>query len=93
MMTTATKQVTIAGTRVCTIGRNGAKMAGKFAQLYTGKIYEATPRKDGVLTWRMVGTFGGTRSGKGKPSAKFIVEVQEASMHEWRDVRHGQICG
>jgi hypothetical protein len=91
-MMTVTQQLTTAGTRVCTVGRDGAKMAGKFAQVYTGKIYEATPRKDGVLAWQLVGKFGGSRSGSGKPSAKFIAEIKAAAQHEWRDVRHGQVC-
>ena len=91
-MTTMTMQKTAPGTRVCTVGRDGAKSGGKFASLFTGKIYEAAPRKDGVLTWRLVDTFGGTRSGKGSASAKFVAELRAAAMHDWQDVSHGQIC-
>jgi hypothetical protein len=91
-MTTATAQQTIAGTKVCTIGRDGSRMAGKFAQVFTGKIYEATARKDGVLTWRLVGTFGGTRSGKGSPSALFVREIMAAAPHAWMDVVQNEVC-
>lgn len=90
-MTTIT-QKTVAGARVCTIGRDGARQAGPYASIYTGKVYEAQPRKDGVLTWRLVDTFGGTRSGKSAPSAKFKAEVKAAATHEWKDVSHGQVC-
>lgn len=97
-MTTATTapaapvQITAEGARVCCWAATG-KSAGRYAQLYTGKIYEAVRRKsDGVLTWRAVGEFGGTRSGKRSPSLKFVEELHAAAEHPWRMVRHGDVC-
>ncbi len=89
---TASVQDTTEGARVCCWAATG-KSAGKYAQLYTGKIYEAVRRKsDGVLTRRAVGEFGGTRSGKGSPSLKFAEELHAAAEHPWRMVRHGDVC-
>jgi hypothetical protein len=74
-MTTAKAQQTIVGTKICTVGRHGAKCASHSA-IYTGKIYEAARRKDGTLVWLLVGTFGGTRTAKGKPSDRFVSELK-----------------
>jgi hypothetical protein len=88
----ATVQKTTAGTKVCTVGRHGAKCASHSA-ISTGKIYEAVQRKDGTIVWSLSGTFGGTRSGKGGPSAKFVAELKAAAQHAWVDgVKQNQIC-
>ena len=93
-MTTAIQQKTAPGTLVCTVGRDGAKAAGKYASIYTGKVYKAVARKsDGVLTWRLIDTFGGTRSGSRGPSAKFVGELKESAEYTWADdIVAGQIC-
>ena len=79
---------------VCTVARFGSKMAktggGFSVPIWTGAIYERKPRKrDGKLTWRRIGSFGGTRSGH-KPSDRFVAELKAAAEHPWMDdVRHG----
>lgn len=87
------------GSRVCTVARDGARMAGVNKgtaylafPIWTGAIYEARARKaDGVLTWRKVGTFGGTRTGSPHPSPSFVAELQDDAPHPWLDfVRNGQ---
>ena len=91
-MTTATAQATVVGTRVCTVGRDGAKCASHSA-IFTGKIYEAKQRKDGMLVWSLVGKFGGTRTGKSRPSAKFVAELKAIAQHAWVDaVKQNQAC-
>ena len=88
----AIAQKTTAGSKVCTVGRHGAKCASHSA-IYTGKIYEATQRKDGTLVWSLIGTFGGTRSGKGRPSDKFVAELKAMAQHAWvDDVKQNQVC-
>ena len=89
-MTTA--QQTTVGTKICTVGRDGAKCASHSA-IFTGKTCEATQRKDGTLVWSLVGTFGGTRTGKGKPSDKFVAELKAAAQHAWVDgIKQNQVC-
>jgi hypothetical protein len=91
-MMNAVAQKTTVGTKVCTVGRDGAKCASHSA-IYTGKIYEAMQRKDGTLVWSLAGTFGGTRTGKGGPSAKFVAELRAAAQHAWVDsVKQNQVC-
>jgi hypothetical protein len=65
------------GDLIATVGRDGAKVT-QYSSIYTGKLYQATPRKrDGVLVWRLVKTFGGTRTAKVKPSRKFAQELRK----------------
>jgi hypothetical protein len=69
------QQKTLVGTRVATVGRDGTRCC-KWGPIWTGKVYEAQPRKsDGVLVWILVDTFGGDRSGKYGPSKKYCAEV------------------
>lgn len=78
MQSVATEQTTVPGTRVATVGRDGARHTGH-CPIWTGKVYEARRRKsDGVLTWHLVSTFGGTRSGV-QVSAKYRAEIIEAA--------------
>ena len=92
MTATVTAQQTTVGTKICTVGRHGAKCASHSA-VFTGKIYEATQRKDGTLVWSLVGTFGGTRTGKGKPSDKFVAELKAVAEYAWVDgVKQNQVC-
>ena len=89
----AATQQTAVGTKVCTVGRDGAKCASHSA-IYTGKIYEAVQRKDGMLVWSLVGKFGGTRTGKSRPSAKFVAELKAIAEYAWVDgVKQNQVCG
>lgn len=89
-MTTA--QATAVGTKVCTVGRDGAKCASHSA-IFTGKIYEAKQRKDGMLVWSLVGTFGGTRTAKSRPSSKFVAELQAIAQYAWVDgVKQNEVC-
>lgn len=78
--------------RICTVSRDGTRMAnvGIISRpIWTGGIYEARQRKDGVWTWRRVGSFGPTRSGIA-PSDKFIAELQAVAEHPWEDdIKHG----
>jgi len=92
----ATETKIESGDLVCCVARDGSRQAscgGGFSRpIWTGAIYEAKARKsDGVLTWRRVDDFGGTRSGD-RPSNKFHDELTESAPHEWRTVRHGQLC-
>ena len=92
MTATVTAQQTTVGTKICTVGRHGAKCASHSA-VFTGKIYEATQRKDGTLVWALAGTFGGTRTGKGKPSDKFVAELKAVAEYAWVDgVKQNQVC-
>lgn len=72
------------GTKICTVGRCGSRMAGTNA-LFTGKVYEAKSKKDGTLVWSLIDTFGGTRSGSSKPSKKFTDELKLAAKYPWMD--------
>ena len=80
--------------RVCCVARDGSRCANKGNHAYpiwTGGIYELVARKkDGVRTWRRVGSFGGTRAGY-LPSPKFVAELQEQAEYEWQPVTHGQV--
>lgn len=78
------------GNRVCCVGRDGAKVT-KYCPIWTGKIYEVVVRKsDQALVWALVGSFGGTRSGK-KPSEKFIKELQDQAEYPWvANKTHGE---
>ncbi len=88
----AVAQKTTVGTKVCTVGRDGAKCTSH-AAIYTGKIYEAVQRKDGTLVWSLCGTFGGTRSGKGGASNKFVSELKSVARYTWLDgVKQHQVC-
>lgn len=90
-------QQTKPGDRVATVGRDGARCArvakGEFSvPCWTGKIYEAVHRADGILTWRFRAKFGGSRSGR-KPSAQFCRDLQTDLPLPWvAQVRHGDIC-
>ena len=70
------------GDRVCTVARDGSRMAGVGTMhwpIWIGGIYEAKRRvRDGVLTWRRVDSFGDTRSGN-SPRAKFVAELKAAA--------------
>ena len=88
----AIAQKTAVGTKVCTVGRHGAKCASHSA-VYTGKIYEAATRHDGRLVWLLVDTFGGTRTGKGRPSDKFVAELKAVAQYAWvSGVKQNQAC-
>ena len=93
--TQTTEQTTTEGTRVCTVARDGQRTARVnhwTVPIWTGAIYEAMRRKrDGLLTWRRVGSFGRTASGH-SPSAKFVIELQAEADHPWQSVSHGQLC-
>jgi len=89
------KQNTIAGTKLATVGRYGSKTT-KFCPIWIGKVYEAKIRKsDEMLVWRLVGIFGSSRSGI-KPSKKYTAEIMaEAEFLGYRFARgisHGQLC-
>jgi len=71
------------GTRVATIGRDGAKIT-KWGGVWIGKIYECQPRKDGRLVWRLVEKFGHTRIGI-EPSRKFVAEIRKLAQYDWVD--------
>jgi hypothetical protein len=89
---TALTQKTAIGTKICTVGRDGAKSTA-YGAIYTGKIYEAIQRKDGTLVWSLCGTYGGTRSGKGRPSAKFVAELKAAAKYSWVDgITQYRVC-
>jgi len=91
-MTTTAAQSTAVGTKICTVGRYGSKCASHSA-VFTGKIYEAKQRKDGMLVWSLVSMFGGTRTGKGVASNKFVAELKAKAEHQWVDgVKQNQIC-
>jgi hypothetical protein len=94
----AIEQTTIEGEFRCAVGRDGAKMAtiqrgmGSISfPVYTGKIFRATRRKDGVLTWRLWGKYGGSRSGH-HPSARFLNYLEATAPHAWGECRHNQVC-
>jgi hypothetical protein len=91
-------QVTPEGSLCCYVGRDGARTATIVAgnstislNIYTGKIFRTTRRRDGVMTWRLFGTYGGTRTGV-NVSPKFHQELQTSAPHEWRECRHNLIC-
>lgn len=65
------------------------------APVWTGGVYRAEARdSDGMLTWRLVGTFGNNRSGM-QPSKRYVAELKAlaAELHPdavWIDgVREG----
>ena len=96
-MIEAIEAITVApGDRIATVGRDGAKVTLHSA-IFTGKIYQATPRKrDSMLVWRLVGTFGGTRTAKTKPSLKFTEELRKIATDRglaWlASCKHNKVC-
>ena len=68
--------------QIATVGRDGERIAqvGDLTfPIFVGKIYEQRARKsDGLWQWRLVGTYGKTRSGF-VPSASFIQELSDAA--------------
>jgi len=81
------------GERVCCCGRDTWSAPSTRWSYWTGKVYEAKARRrDGLLTWRLVDTYGGTRSGR-EPSAKFRAELRAKAPHPWSDapVHHGDM--
>lgn len=94
-MKTATKTKYKAGDRVCTVGRDGSRLAstgsGFSVSIYIGKIYEAKERQsDGGLTWRLVGEYGGTRAGD-RPSKSFVSELEADAEHDFiLGITHGK---
>ena len=91
-MTSAQQIVTIRrlGDRTASF-RVGGQTFGR--PLWTAAVYEARPRKDGIVTWRLVRSFGRDVSGS-EPSFRFEREVQAAAAAMGLDyrygVRHGQ---
>lgn len=90
-----TTQTTRPGARVA-YWRNTGKGAYKYGQIFEGAVYQATARKsDGLLTWRLVGTFGGSRSGKSCPSLRYVAELKgraAAAKLAWGFARYGVVC-
>lgn len=85
------------GDEIYGVGRDGSRMTGGPASkpIFTGAIYRAEKRqRDNKLTWRRVGSYGGTRAGH-RPSGKFLAELQahaaEAGkpFYHYRKVSHG----
>jgi hypothetical protein len=88
-----TEQKTKVGTKICTVGRDGSKMAKGRYPIFTGKIYEANFTKEGKIVWILKQKFGGTRSGKNKASKKFILELRKISKYNWIDsCKQYQVC-
>lgn len=87
------------GDRICTVARDGARIAklpnGLSIPIWTGAIYEAKRRRDDrVLTWRRVGSFGGTRA-TDEPSRAFEDHLKAEAEHQWVDmdsVWHGRLA-
>lgn len=83
----------LASSEVCYADREHGRTHGASGgeERTAHRSYEARARKaDGVLTWRKVGTFGGTRTGSPHPSPSFVAELQDDAPHPWRDgVRNG----
>ncbi len=85
--------VFLEGDRVCTVGRLGAAQAqvrNMTFPIWTGKVYVARKRqRDGVLTWRLDYTFGGSRSGRA-PSARFVRQLMNDAEFPWHSAAsHG----
>ena len=78
------------GDRVSTIGRRiKEKKSGGKRPTWTGAIYVARARKDGVLTWRRDGSFGEVRPGR-EPSTEFVEFLKQIAPHPWSDgASHG----
>ena len=68
--------------QIATVGRHGARTAkvGDMSfPIWIGKIYEQRARQsDGMMQWRLIGTYGQSRSGFA-PSALFIQELSDAA--------------
>jgi hypothetical protein len=76
------------GDRVATLGSAPSRRGYPYSQ---GKIYEAQRGRDGLLRWRLVDTFGGTRAGR---RAKFTRELQSAAPYPWlEDVHQNDLVG
>ena len=80
------------GDMVCTVGRDGSKMArnGFSVPVWAGVIYIAKRRKrDGKITWRRHSAFGGSRAGQ-RVSKSFLTELKAQAEHPWCDgAKHG----
>jgi hypothetical protein len=75
--------------RICCVARDGSRCPGGYP-IWTGGVYEAQPRADGVVTWRRVGSYGGTRATR-RASRRFCDYLRDVAPHEWSEarVRHG----
>ena len=79
------------GDRVCNVGRRTKVIAkaikkgsGGLRPIWTGAIYVARARKDGVLSWRRDGSFGEFRPGH-EPSDEFIQLLKSIAPYPWLD--------
>lgn len=86
--------------RCITVGRAGSGTATRYSggcrisrPIWCAKVYEARPRLDGVVTWRLVEYLDwGTPSGK-TASQKFIDKIEAMALDHGLDfipdVKHG----
>lgn len=98
-MSTLISQVTTPGTEIVTVARDGARMAksGPYhLPIYCTAIYRAVARKrDGVLTWRRVGSLNDGTSGRGVtgPMDRRARAYAASTGRTYRcDVSHGVAC-
>ncbi len=88
------------GSEVLSWGRHGSRCANfrsggcRFSvPIWIGKKYKAIPRKsDGVLTWRLVLTFGPSVSGSRIPRTvtRYVLERAKETGETIHHVQHGQ---
>lgn len=93
----STTSTIVPGTRCLSVARDGAKMAkcgnGVSVPVWIVGVYEARARlRDGVVTWRRVGSLGRSVScGRGSPRSLHIEATSMAAAMGLvtRRVRHG----
>lgn len=85
------------GTRVVTVGRDGARTAGHGNAIYVTAIYTATRRlSDGALTWRRTGQVS-SHTTAGKKITRPMIDRAEtyaasAGLQYLAGIRHGMMC-
>jgi hypothetical protein len=91
-----TQQTTVPGTVVITVARDGADHDSHGNPIYCTAIYRAVARhRDGVLTWRRVGSYRDRTAGKritGPMEARARARAEERGVEYYPYVRHGHVC-
>lgn len=85
-------QTTPEGAEYVTVGRDGAATC-PYAYIWTSKVYRAVRRADGLLTWRLAGSWAADRTAGKKVTGPMIGRAKERAAERGVPYgTHGTIC-